>query len=601
MREETGDVRSWWAGVRPSPEVATRLAEIALVRAQVFLPIVILAITVALVISEPAGVPVTAPIFTLNVAVLIAAVVVFVGLRRTWFPTSQAHAIGALVWLFAPINTLVSTMLTDVASLTLPLMIELASLPILIHTRWALIPSVPVVATALVLMIRSETLGIFAIAVVGVWVVGIIMQIALRRSMIRGETHRIDLQHALEALKRELGERQRAEADREALRDQFVHAQRMDAVGTLSAGLAHDMNNILGGIMAFAEILRSQAKDPEVQEDLDRIKHEAERGAALTRGLLAFSRRGAYRKRAISLGGVIDDMAPLLARTLGKNIKLERTDGAIAIVDGDPAQLGQILINLGVNAADAMDGTGTIWIATDVVELAANMVGTLVAGSYAKLSVTDTGVGMDAPTQKRMFEPFFTTKPIGKGTGLGLAMVYGAIEAHGGAIVVVSAPGKGTTIEIYLPMVDEAPERPKRATTNPSVHRGVVLIIDDEATMRAGTARIIEQLGLSALTASDGDEALAVFDNQEGDFALVVLDMAMPRMPGAECFRALRQRAIDVPILLMSGYTDHTAAQELLEAGANGFLEKPFTAEQLGNEVDRILGRRAEAAQPQPA
>ena len=600
MRDEADDVRTWWLGVPPSPEVAARLAEIARVRAQVFLPVVILAITVSLVVSEPAGVPVTPAILVLNLAVLTTAITVFVGLRRDWFPASQSHAIGALVWLLAPITTLVSTMLTDVSTLTLPLMIELASLPILIETRWALIPSIPVVATALALMTRSETLGIFAVAVVGVWILGVIMQIALRRSMIRIETHRLDLQHALERLERELGERQRAEADREALRDQFVHAQRMDAVGTLSAGLAHDMNNILGGILAFAEILRAQATDPETREDLDRIRHEAERGAALTRGLLAFSRRGAYRKRAISLGGVIDDMAPLLARTLGKNIKLERTDGAIAIVEGDPAQLGQILLNLGLNAADAMDGTGTIWIATDVVELAANEVGTLPAGSYAKLSVTDTGVGMDEATRLRMFEPFFTTKAVGKGTGLGLAMVYGAIEAHGGAIGVASAPGKGTTIEIYVPTVEAAVERPKRASTNPSLLRGVVLIVDDEATMRAGTARIIEQLGLSALTASDGDEALAVFDNQRGDIALVLLDMAMPRMTGAECFKALRQRA-NVPILLMSGYTDHTAAKALLEAGANGFLEKPFTVEQLGTEVDRLLGRRARTAGAPPA
>jgi len=600
VRDEADDVRTWWAGVRPSPEVAERLAEIALVRAQVFLPVVILAVTVALVLSDTAGVPVTLPILVLNVSVLVVAIGLFVGLRRRWFPVRHAHAIGAVVWLLAPITTLASTMLTDAATLTLPLMIELASVPVLIDTRWAIAPSLPIVAAALVLMTRSETLAIFAIGVVGVWVVSVIMQIALRRSMIRGETHRLDLQHALQRLERELGERQRAEADREALRDQFVHAQRMDAVGTLSAGLAHDMNNILGGILAFAEILHAQATDPEVREDLDRIRQEAERGAALTRGLLAFSRRGAYRKRAIALGAVIDDMAPLLARTLGKNIKLERTDGAVAIVEGDPAQLGQILINLGLNAADAMDGTGTIWIATDVVELTANQIGHLPAGSYAMLAVTDTGVGMDEATRLRMFEPFFTTKAIGKGTGLGLAMVYGAIEAHGGAIAVASAPGKGTTIEIYLPTVEAVPERPKRASTNPSLLRGQVLIVDDEATMRAGTARIVEQLGLSALTASDGEEALAVFDNQDGDVALVLLDMAMPRMTGAECFRALRQRR-NVPILLMSGYTDHAAARALLEAGASGFLEKPFTAEQLGAEVDRILGRRAKTSDVAPA
>ena len=584
-------MRSWWAGVRPSPDVSRRLAEIALLRAQVFLPVVVIAILIALAISEPAGIPLTPSIFAINAVVITTAVVLYVQLRRNRIPTEWAHAVGSLVWLFAPIGTLISTGLTDAPTLTLPLMIELASLTLLIETRWALATSAPIVITAIPLMLRAETLGIFPVAVVGLWIVAMIMQIALRRSLIRAETHRLQLVRALEALQHELHERQRAEADREALRDQFVHAQRMDAVGTLSAGLAHDMNNILGGILAFAQILQHEAKDPAMREDLDRIRKEAERGAALTRGLLAFSRRGNYRSQPIALGSVIDEMAPLLTRTLGKAVRLERVDGPLVIVDADPAQLGQVLLNLCLNAADAMSGEGTITVSTDVVTLRDMQVGSLAAGSYAKLTVGDTGAGMDESTQRRMFEPFFTTKPVGKGTGLGLAMVYGTVEAHAGAIEVDSKSGSGTLVEIYLPTTEAEPIPVRRAVTAVPRTKGLVLIVDDEAMMRAGAARIVEHIGLTTASASDGDEALTVFEQQADDVALVLLDMVMPRMNGAACFHALRKLRPTTPILLVSGYTDNAAAQELLAAGANGFLEKPYTAAQLAAEVDRILGR----------
>jgi two-component system cell cycle sensor histidine kinase/response regulator CckA len=538
---------------------------------------------IALVISEPSGVPITWPTVATNGVALLLGGLLYYALRKKKITPSQAHAVGALVWLLPPINTLTSLFLTDVPTLTLMLMIELAGIPILIDTRWALAASTPVVLTAVPLMLRAHTSSVFMTALVGVWVVGVLMQLVLRRATIRGETHRVHLMSALETLEVELAERKRAEADREQLRDQFVHAQRMEAVGTLSAGLAHDMNNILGGILAFAQILRAEAKDKQVQQDLDRIKQEAERGAALTRGLLAFSRRGAYRRRPLPLASVLDDMTPLL-KTLGKGIAIERIDGPMAIVDGDPAQLGQVLFNLCRNAADAMGGEGTIVIKTAIVERS--------AVTHAKLSVTDTGSGMDEATQKRMFEPFFTTKPIGKGTGLGLAMVYGAIEAHGGAIEVRSAPREGTTIHIFLPTTEELPQLAHRAAGQASVRRGHVLIVDDDQTMREAVSRITEGIGLTPLVAANGKEALAVWEEQRGKITLVLLDMVMPELDGAATFRALRERS-NVPVLLVSGYTDHTAAQQLLNEGAEGFLEKPYTAEQLGAEIDRILGRRS--------
>ena len=564
-----------------------RLREVALGRSKPFLPVVLFGIVFALAISEPSGIPIDTPVLAVNLINISIVVGLWLAIRSKKVSRRHAHASLAVLWLMGPVNTLISVWLTGAPTLTLPLMIELASLALMIDTAWAIATSAPVVLAAFPLMVSAGTAGIYPIAVVGVWLVAMIMQIALRQSMIRAETARLTLETALARLQHELSERKRVEADKEALRDQFVHAQRMDAVGTLSAGLAHDMNNILGGILAFAEILRAEAKDPEVRADLDRIRQEAERGAALTRGLLAFSRRGAYRRRPIPLGSVIEDMAPLLSRTLGKSIKLERSDGPMAIVSGDPAQLGQVLINLCLNAADAMDGRGHIWIATDVVERDGK--------EYAKLSVTDTGKGMDEATKQRMFEPFFTTKPVGKGTGLGLAMVYGAVQSHGGDIQVESKVGAGTTIDVYLPTVDDAPIKKSAASSHPSVRLGTVLVVDDEAMMRAGAARIIEALGLNTVSAGDGEEALAVFE-QTPDLVLVLLDMAMPRMGGAACFQELRKRNPKLKILIASGYTDHSEAQALLAAGANGFLEKPYTAEQLGAEVDRILNRSRRGA-----
>jgi two-component system, cell cycle sensor histidine kinase and response regulator CckA len=352
------------------------------------------------------------------------------------------------------------------------------------------------------------------------------------------------------------------------------------------------MNNILGGILAFAEVLHAEAKDKEVKADLSRIRQEAERGAALTRSLLAFSRRGQYRKRSMLLHSVLDDMMPLLSRTLGKNILIERTDGPPTIIEGDPAQLGQVLLNLCTNAADAMNGKGVVRIETGEIELAPDEIEGLPGGRYGKLSIIDTGTGIDAETKKRIFEPFFTTKPIGKGTGLGLAMVFGAVQAHGGGITVESEWGRGTTMTIYLPATETIPHLPASEPIVKPRGKGLVLVVDDEPIVRAATARLVESLGLETITAADGDEAIELYKERQSEVVLVVLDMVMPKLPGPECYRALRKLG-RTPVLLMSGFATDAATQDLLDTGADGFLEKPFTREQLATEIDRLLGRAA--------
>jgi CheY-like chemotaxis protein len=352
------------------------------------------------------------------------------------------------------------------------------------------------------------------------------------------------------------------------------------------------MNNILGGILAFAEVLHSEAKDKDVKADLQRIRTEAERGAALTRSLLAFSRRGQYRKRSILLHSILDDMSPLLSRTLGKHVVIERTDGPPTIIEGDSAQLGQVLLNLCLNAADAMDGRGIVKIYTNEIDLAPDEVQGVPSGRYGMLSIVDTGTGIDAETQKRIFEPFFTTKPIGKGTGLGLAMVIGAVQAHGGGITVESEVGKGTTMTIYLPAAETIPALPASEPIAKRRSRGLVLVVDDEPLVRTATARLVETLGLDTATAADGEEAVEVFQRRQSEIVLVLLDMVMPKMAGPDCYRALRKLG-RTPVLLVSGFAADGALQDLLDTGADGFLEKPFTREQLATEIDRLLGRAA--------
>jgi signal transduction histidine kinase/CheY-like chemotaxis protein len=580
---------SWWRRARLRPEIERQLEQIAFDRLRIFLPIVIGGIVLSFLISTPIGIPLPAIVVVINAAMLTFAVAMYLMIRRRVIPSRFVHAVSALTWLLTPINTLASYMITDNATLVLPLMIELATAALMVDTVWTLIVTLPVVALGVPLSFAAGDEPVYPTGVIGLWLIALIMQIWVRRWTIAAETHRLQLVSTAVQLQRELDERKRAQAESEKLRDQFVHAQRLDAVGTLAAGLAHDMNNILGGILAFADVLYAEAKDKQVKADLARIRQEAERGAALTRSLLAFSRRGQYRRRAILLHSVLDDMTPLLSRTLGKNISVVRTDGPPTIIDGDPAQLGQVLLNLCLNAADAMSGTGTVTISTDEVEVAPGEVEGLPAGRYAKLGIRDTGAGMDAETKKRAFEPFFTTKPIGKGTGLGLAMVFGAVQAHGGAIIADSAPGAGTTMTIYIPASEASPALPAADPRRAPRTRGLVLVVDDEPVVRTATARLVEQLGLTAVTASDGDQAVEIYKQRTKEIVLVLLDMVMPRLAGPACFHALRKIG-QAPVLLVSGYAAEAAAQQLLDAGADGFLEKPYTAEQLGGEIDRILG-----------
>ncbi|MEO8702059.1 MAG: response regulator [Kofleriaceae bacterium] len=571
------------------------LRRTSLDRLRTLVPVVLIAISASLLASIPVGIPLTATVVTTNFVVLAVVGALYAALSRDRIPLAYAHAVAAVIAIATPVTTLVSQWQIARSGLVVLLILELVASALQLSTRWLLASSLVTAAAWLPLAIRDagpDELGLQIGAVATAIVIALIIQRMLVRSLIQIEEGRASERRVNAELARELADRRRSELEREAMRDQLIHAQRLDAVGTLSAGLAHDMNNILGGIVGYAEAIGADLVDPAAREDCARIVDEAERGAVLTRSLLAFSRRGQYRRQAVSLEAIVDSVSGILTRTLSKTITVEHVTEPTPAIDADLVQLGQVIINLCINAADAMAGTGKLTIErgprtlsdarADELELARGK-------RWVMLAISDTGTGMDAATVARIFEPFFTTKPLGQGTGLGLSMVYGVVDAHDGSIIVTSNVGQGTRFEILLPALDAAPAPiAVRSESGKFAIRQEVLVVDDEPMLRKATCRMLERHGLRASFATNGQEALDTFAQHRDRFALVVLDMVMPVMGGLECFRKLREIS-RVPIVIASGYALETETQELLASGRAAFLEKPFTTSQLMHEIERLL------------
>ncbi len=575
-------------------ELERFLAQLILDRSRLCLPGVAAAMLFCLVVSRPLGVDLRGYAFVINSCVALIAIGMVVVSRRVKIPDRHAHMFGAITWLLAPIATLVTQAQTGMSWQVMLLMIELAGVGIQVSTSWMIGTTALVIAAWIPLGIRDggALTGFQICIVLGSGVVAYFVHIAMRRSVVWAELLRLEERETSGALARELADRKQAELEREQIREQFIHSQRMEAVGTLAAGLAHDMNNILGGVLGVADLLREDSADLRVREDCDSIIAEAQRGASLTRSLLAFSRRGQYRRRPVTVGEVINPVGPLLAHTLPKTVVVVREGPTDAIIDADPAQLGQVIVNLALNASDAMSGAGTLTVSTARQSLSPSEADRLALPrdrEWAVLAVSDTGCGIDAATRRRLFEPFFTTKPVGKGTGLGLAMVYGAVQGHDGAIDVESSPGKGSTFRIFLPISGGVPiAKPGRTELEKVLVRRIVLVVDDEPMVRKTATRILERLGVTVISCGDGAEAIRVYEERKAEVALVLLDMSMPVMGGAECFRQLRARG-SVPIVIVSGYAIDREVQALIAAGAAGFIEKPYTVADLSRQVARIL------------
>jgi two-component system, cell cycle sensor histidine kinase and response regulator CckA len=380
-----------------------------------------------------------------------------------------------------------------------------------------------------------------------------------------------------------------------ALQKQLLQAQKMEALGTLAGGIAHDFNNLLQVTLGFSELLLAEKsqRDPEYA-DLQKIQQAARSGAELVRSLLTFSRKVEPKFMPLDLNQQVRQVEKLLGRTIPKMIDIRLELAAdLHRTNADPAQIEQILMNLAVNAKDAMGEEGVLGIRTENVTLDDEYCRVHIdaePGDYVLLSVSDTGHGMDSGTLRRIFEPFFTTKELGRGTGLGLAMVYGIVTHHRGHITCSSTVRQGTTFKMYLPAIPREPEVVAESFDEiPALGVETVLLVDDEEFVRELGERILTKNGYRVLTAANGEEAIDLYGRHSDRISLIILDLVMPLMGGKDCLRELLNIAPQARILVASGYSVDTSATECLELGARGFVPKPFRIKELLKQVRKTL------------
>jgi PAS domain S-box-containing protein len=380
-----------------------------------------------------------------------------------------------------------------------------------------------------------------------------------------------------------------ARREAEASEARAYHVQKLESIGVLAGGIAHDFNNLLHVVLGNADLARKHVPaDSEAREHLDEVVRATLRAAELTQQLLAYSGRGAVESRQLDLSREVREMATLLRTAISKQAMLDwDLAEELPPVTADPTQLRQIVMNLITNASDALgDQSGTITLRTGLVESAESAAE---PPAWVFLEVSDTGCGMDSSTLQRIFDPFFSTKFTGR--GLGLAAVMGIVESHQGHVRIRTAPGEGTTFRVVLPAVSgEAEVAPRRLSGAGWRGRGTVLMVEDEEGVREVVGRMLERLGFHVIMAVDGHDAIRALDEHDGELTAVLLDLSMPRMGGAETVRLLRQRSPELPVVLMSGYTEEDVASKILDGlgGTVGFLHKPFLSEDLSSVLRQI-------------
>jgi signal transduction histidine kinase len=388
----------------------------------------------------------------------------------------------------------------------------------------------------------------------------------------------------------------KSEQEREAVTSQLRQSQKMESIGRLAGGIAHDFNNVLTVISGYAEMLleKTHEGDPGYKK-VDSIKKSADHAATLTQQLLAFSRRQVLQPLVLDLNAVIRDQRMMLGRLIGEDIKIEmklaKNLGQVMI---DPGQMSQVIMNLVINARDAMPAGGRIIIETSNVELDETYAGlhiSVIPGSYVMVAITDTGVGMDTETQAHIFEPFFTTKELGKGTGLGLAMVDGIVKQSGGSIWVYSEPGRGTTFKIYLArLVGHAEKSGKQEVRHPDAGGNeTILVAEDQAEVRELVCEVLRSKGYRVLEGADGEKARALSDQHPGAVDLLLSDLVMPGIGGPELAEAIRIKRPATKILFMSGYTERAAHQRSTLKKDEAFIQKPFGPAALARKVREVL------------
>ena len=397
---------------------------------------------------------------------------------------------------------------------------------------------------------------------------------------------------------RDVSEKKAAEAQNRKLEIQVRQAQKMESIGTLAGGIAHDFNNILMGIQGNASLMALKTDPGHLNyEKIKNIETYVENGTELTRQLLGFARRGKYYAIATDVNDVIDKSASMFGRTK-KEIRIQMDLAPdIWTAEVDRGQIEQALLNLYVNAWQAMPRGGDLYLKTENVILDAEFVNNkpykVEAGDYIKITVTDTGIGIDKDTRERIFEPFFTTKEMGRGTGLGLASVYGVIKNHGGYINVYSEIDQGTTFSIYLPASRKKIQKEiEKTVPTVAMGTGTILLIDDEEMIIKVGEELLHELGYEVLSARSGQEAIELYQKNVDKIDLVIMDMIMPGMGGGETFDRLKRINRDIKVLLSSGYSINGQASKILERGCDGFIQKPFNLIQLSDKIQGIIVKR---------
>jgi PAS domain S-box-containing protein len=392
---------------------------------------------------------------------------------------------------------------------------------------------------------------------------------------------------------RDISKRKESDEERKKLQDQLLQAQKMEAIGTLAGGIAHDFNNSLQGILGYSQILIFEKEEA------------AKRSSELTKQLLTFSRKLESKLRPLDLKQEVRQLEQLLERTIPKMIAIETHLGDnLKIINGDPVQIEQMIMNLSINARDAMPDGGRLFIECRNTILDKNYCKIhvdVIPGEFVRLSVSDNGLGMDKQTQQHLFEPFFTTKKTGEGTGLGLAMVYGIIKNHGGHITCTSEPGKGTTFKVYFPAIEEPSlDQPQRPTELEQISHGneTILLVEDEDYLRDLGERLLAKFGYSVLTAPNGETALQIFREKRKHISLIILDLIMPGIGGKNCLEQVLKEDPLAKVIIASGYSVEGRTKQELETKTMGFISKPFELKQMLNMVRKVLNEKTPIASP---
>jgi hypothetical protein len=397
-------------------------------------------------------------------------------------------------------------------------------------------------------------------------------------------------------LANDVTQRIRAEEEQRQLELKFLQAQKLESVGSLAGGIAHDFNNILGIILGHASLLDHIKDRPELlSSSVDAITKAVTRGSGLVRQLLTFSRKADTTQELVRVNDVIEELVKMLRETFPKTIVIEtQLENKLPATSADANQLYQTFLNLAINSRDAMPKGGTLTFSSSLQQ-GENLRGRFPDaehGSYICVNVVDTGMGMDEETRRRIFEPFYTTKEIGKGTGLGMSVVYGVVTGHGGIIDIQSTPGKGATFSLYLPVKEKGAtqQRDRRGeTTEPPGGTETLLVVEDEEMLRELVSAVLSSKGYSVLTASDGIEAITRYEAHQEKIALVLCDMGMPRLDGVGLISVLKEKNPAIKFLMVSGYLEPNKKKEIEKLGVSAFAQKPYEPNDLLRKIRQVI------------